>query len=120
VWVVSAVVVVFEVSIGFSFAQGVRAWDSWWCGTSDLHDFEGVGNYKKMNIQVRNLVYEIELYIFARSVISFNRKKFENTFSIKIYRKLNLPAKRAQIIAIFIFDDFLFTEATLMFKVMMN
>ena len=46
VWVVSAVVVVFVVSISFSFAQGVWAWDSWWCGTSDLYDLEGVGSYK--------------------------------------------------------------------------
>ena len=46
-WVVSAVVVVFVVSVSSSFTQGVWAWDSWWCGTSDFHDLEGVGSYKE-------------------------------------------------------------------------
>ena len=35
VWVVFSVVIVFKISIRFSFAQGIRTFDLWWCGSSD-------------------------------------------------------------------------------------
>ena len=41
VWVVFSVVVVFKISIRFSFAQGIRTFDRWWCGPSDWRIGDG-------------------------------------------------------------------------------
>ena len=46
VWVVFSVISVFEVSISFSFAQGIRAWNLWWCGSSDWRISDSCSSWK--------------------------------------------------------------------------